>query len=289
PLASISGHLNLEPLRDDATARSACAARRSNLLPQEIAITARQEEQGAPRTPLRPPARATTAPVESGDFTLRSMEPGRYRLTAQPLDENWYVRAVEVPTAFQTASNQTSSKPPATRTPQAATGIQQTNARVPDTPASNATAQMLSTLDLKAGQQLKGVGIRVAEGAASLSGLVTPAAEGTALPASALLRVHLVPADRAQADDPLRHSEATPAGDGTFAFKQLAPGRYLLLVRAAAAGSETPGAPPRLAAWDAAQRARLRLEAEAASVVVELEPCRTRSDFALSYPPAGRK
>ena len=87
---------------------------------------------------------------------------------------------------------------------------------------------------------------------------------------------------REQADNALRFYETTPAADGTFLLKNLAPGRYLALARAAA---DPTDASPRPAAWDASARAQLRREAEAANVAIELGPCQRATDFALRFPP----
>ncbi|HEY0728471.1 MAG TPA: hypothetical protein VGD38_10405, partial [Pyrinomonadaceae bacterium] len=128
------------------------------------------------------------------------------------------------------------------------------------------------------GQQLSGVSIVVGQDAAGLRGRVTATPEGAALPAD--LRVHLVPADREQANDVLRYSETTIASDGSFAFSNLAPGRYLILSRVEPS-AETPETSPRAAAWDPTTRAKLRQEAEAAKVVVDLKSCERLKDYAL--------
>ena len=60
----------------------------------------------------------------------------------------------------------------------------------------------------------------------------------------------------------------------------LAPGKYLITTRQIT-GSEAPDEPGRPVAWDAAERAKLRKEAEAAKVEVELKACQRVSDFEL--------
>jgi hypothetical protein len=127
-------------------------------------------------------------------------------------------------------------------------------------------------LALKAGEKLTGLTVTVAEGAAVLKGRVVAAS-------SARLRVHLIPAEREAAEDALRYAEAVATG-GAFSFANVAPGRYYLLARPE---DEIESGPPRPPAWDAEARARLRREAEAANVAVELKPCARVSDFALRY------
>jgi hypothetical protein len=91
-----------------------------------------------------------------------------------------------------------------------------------------------------------------------------------------------VPAERERAEDTLRYSEAQMASDGTFAFQNLAPGRYLVIARAAPE-NETPERAARPLAWDADTRAKLRREAEAANTTIELQPCQRLNDYSLRY------
>jgi hypothetical protein len=116
----------------------------------------------------------------------------------------------------------------------------------------------------------------VGQDAASLRGRVTVTPEGTAFPAD--LHVHLVPADREQANDVLRYSETMIMSDGSFAFSNIAPGRYFIVSRVEP-GVETPST--RFAAWDPTTRAKLRQEAEAGKVVVDLKPCQRLKDYAI--------
>jgi hypothetical protein len=131
-------------------------------------------------------------------------------------------------------------------------------------------------LALKPGEKVTGLKVTAAEGAAGLKGKVV-AEPNAKLPAR--LRVHLIPAERDAADDVLRYAEAATTG-GAFSFAHVAPGRYWLLARTE---EETDGRPLRPAARDSETRARLRREAEAANVAVELKPCGRVNDFALRY------
>ncbi|HEX6183567.1 MAG TPA: carboxypeptidase-like regulatory domain-containing protein [Pyrinomonadaceae bacterium] len=248
PLASASGTLRIEPAAEAARASEPCKAVRSAQLPQETLITATPERPrgAAPRPFSRADAPRDTTPEETGDFSLRALEPARYRLSFRLFDESLYVRTVQLPGA-----------------------------------APNAAAAARDIFEVKTGQQLKGLDVRLAAGAASFGGRVAPA-ESAAPQTPAPTRVHLVPQERERAEDPLRYYEATvAAADGTFSFKNVAPGRYLLLARAEA---DAPDAPHRPAALDADTRTRLRREAEAAAATVELQPCQRTSDFALKYP-----
>jgi hypothetical protein len=121
----------------------------------------------------------------------------------------------------------------------------------------------------------------VAEGAALLVGRVIPA-EGAQLPT--VLRVHLVPAEPASADDALRYAETAVMSDGSFGMSHLAPGRYWLLARPAP-DEESSKASPRPAAWSAESRAKLWREARAAKVEIELQACQRVMDYVLRFEP----
>ena len=117
----------------------------------------------------------------------------------------------------------------------------------------------------------------IGQDAAGLRGRVSMSGEQTAIPAGA--RVHLVPAEREQADNLLRYSETFVASDGSFALTNLAPGRYFILARVGPAPE--PDTPAEPIARNPAARAKLRREAEAANAVVELKPCQRVVDQAL--------
>jgi hypothetical protein len=121
----------------------------------------------------------------------------------------------------------------------------------------------------------------VAEGAALLVGRVIPA-EGAQLPT--ILRVHLVPAEPASADDALRYAETAVDSNGSFGMRHLAPGRYWLLARPAP-DEESSKASPRPAAWSAESRAKLWREARAAKVEIELQACQRVMDYVLRFEP----
>ncbi|MDQ3009134.1 MAG: hypothetical protein M3X11_00300, partial [Acidobacteriota bacterium] len=131
------------------------------------------------------------------------------------------------------------------------------------------------------------------DGAASVRGKVVLGKESK--PPSRL-RVHLVPVEPASNpasppalpalnDDVLRYSETFARADNTFNLTNLAPGKYWLLARAVAE-DEPVDRPAQPVAWDAASRAKLRKQAEAAKVEIELKPCQRLTDQTLKYSPA---
>jgi hypothetical protein len=96
------------------------------------------------------------------------------------------------------------------------------------------------------------------------------------------LRAHLIPAEAVAANDALRYAEALVRSDGSFEFKHIAPGKYLLHARQVA---EKEAGDDRIwpAAWDASERLKLRREAEAAKNEVELQPCQRVKDYVLRF------
>jgi hypothetical protein len=145
-----------------------------------------------------------------------------------------------------------------------------------------------SGFTLRAGERLTGLTVHIAPGASSLRGrIVAPTTANTAgaAPLNAqLLRAHLVPAEREHFEDVLRYAETSIGADGTFAFVNLAPGRYQLVARPAAPVDKQADNISRPLAWDADMRARLRREAESANVALDLAPCQHIGDYLLPYP-----
>ena len=186
------------------------------------------------------------APGDDGAFVLKNLEPGRIRIECDLPGENWRVRAI-------TQKSSGASKPVDV--------------------AQNGLA-------VKSGEKITGVEVTIAKDAASLKGKVVPANETSKLPRR--VRVHLIPAEATAANEALRYYEKITNNDGSFEFKNLAPGRYLLHLRAAEE-SDSTAIPDRPAAWDAIERAKLRREAEASKSEVELKPCQRMKDLVARW------
>jgi hypothetical protein len=257
-LASITGTITLNPIK----AEEKCDPRGSQLI--ETVFAARRDD------PRKSGSQMMTTMLgglggtlnAKGEFIARNLEAGRYRFDLKLPTEAWYVRAINVPGAVAVPNQQPSQAAPAS----AASNPKQ-------------SYPWQGTVTIKPGQQVSGVSIIVGQDAASLRGKVSVTPEGTPFPAA--LRIYMVPADREQANDVLRYSETTITSDGSFAFSNIAPGRYLIVSRVESR-AETPGTTPRPAAWDPTVRAKLRQEAEAAKVVVDLKPCQRLKDYALA-------
>jgi Carboxypeptidase regulatory-like domain len=264
PLASINGRVTIE-----AAPKETCAAEGRTATLLETAITARREEKNQAEQLSRAPFFSASGgvPEEKGEFTIRSLLPGGYRLFVRLPSDAWYVRSIVLPKAAAPQPTAPAKAAPARNAPA----------------TTAAAAAIASIVTLRTGERVTNVAIQIAQDAAGLRGRVTnaaEAAEGETLPAN--LRVYLVPAERERAEDVLRYSEASINSDGTFALRNLAPGRYWLIARPAPE-SDSPERAARPLAWDADTRAKLRREAETANTTIEFKPCQRVGDYTLRY------
>jgi len=242
PLASVSGKIVVE-------APAACESKRKSSLGEALVAVRRDERGAAGATHFItfPPDGSVN---DKGEFAINNLDATRYFLEPRLPDDNWYLKSITAPSKGGTAAKATAN-------------------------IDLAGNGML----LKPGEKLTGLTVTVGQGAASLAGKVT-AAEGMRLPSR--LRVHLMPAEATSANEVLRYAETLAQGDGSFTFRNLAPGKYWLSARAVP--GDEPSDPPALpSAWDANERAKLRKEAEAMKVEVELKACQRVSDQMIKY------
>lgn len=254
PLGTIGGRVVLEALPESERTGD-CKNKRGGS-PDETVITARRDDKAGAKEQLTPGNLAPTdgTPDGKGEFRIPSLIAGRYRIETRLPTEDWFVRSITVP--GPAASKQQSDV-------------------------------MKVGLPLSSGQRATDLTVTVAEGAAGLRGKVVPASEGTSLPAR--LRIHVVPAEADSADSVLRYAEVAVDNGGAFSVSNLAPGRYFMLARAVS-DEEFMERDFRPVAWDAASRTKLRREAEAANITVELLRCQRVTDYSLEYsPPSGSK
>lgn len=256
PLGSIAGSVFLE-----APPKETCGDKRGATF-LETLITARRDEKiqllEVTRTPFL--LGSGSIPDDQGKFTIHNVQTGSYRLTVRLPSDAWYVRSITLPAAQAARPAGPQSKPAETK-----------------------SAQSSSVITLKTGDHVANVAVNIAQDAANLRGRVAPATEGAILPAN--LKVYLVPQERERADDVLRYSEAAIESDGAFTLANLAPGRYLIIVRPAPENDPLERS-PRPLAWDTTTRAKLRREAEAANTPVELKSCQRIGDQVLRYSPS---
>jgi len=227
----------------EKAARKCDAARDSRL--NEVVVRARRDEPVGKSD--APPSPFWSQPSgeanEAGAFSIRGLKAGRYRLEPELPGADWYVKEMRLGGAPVAASDL------------ARNGV-----------------------TLKSGERLSGALITLGAGGASLKGKVV-AKGGARL--QARMRAHLAPAETEARDEALRFIEANVEGDGAYSFSNVAPGKYWLLARPLA--EEPNDKPIRPAAWDAAERAKLRREAEADNILIELKPCQRVGDYTLRY------
>ena len=242
-LGAIDGRLLVEKFDAPAT----CQIKRRGAV-EETLISVRRDEK---ETRLPRFTSAEALPDEKGDFALRGLAAGLYRINSQLPSDHWYVKAMTLPGAG----------PPA-RTP------------TPRTAAPKVTTINAATgVTIKGREKLSGLTVTLAEGAAGLSGRVA----GDKPPSR--LRVLLLPAEKDAAEDVVRYYEVVARGGG-FAFSHLAPGKYWIIARAVPEDeAEEKLAKP--LAWETSERAKLRREAEAANQTVELTACQRVKDYVL--------
>jgi hypothetical protein len=185
---------------------------------------------------------APVAPDAQGNFTIRSLASSQYYFVARFPARSWFLKSIAI------------SPPAAVR------------GRKP----SDVTRVWTS---IKTGDKLSGLIVTLAQGGASLHGQVV-AREGETRPEKLL--VYLVPSEREAADELLRFYGGPVSEEGKIALNNLAPGRYWLLMQPA---SDNPALSKMRAPDETETRARLRRDAEAAKVEIELKPCQNVTDF----------
>ena len=254
PLAAISARLVLE-----SNPPADCVRRRATAL-QETVISARrfkQETKPATGKPAKsePAAEiplaaanqgADSAPDAKGDFILRNLQPGSYRLASQLPSAGWYLRSITM-------------GPP----------IKSSRAAEPNIPRDG--------INLKSGERASGLIVTITEGAAGLRGRIS-VAEGQRVPPG--LRAYLVPAEREAAENVLRFFDAAADSDAGFAIGNVAPGRYWIIARSADDGDPAKVKPIR---EDSVLRARVLREAEASKKEIQFRPCERTTDYDLPY------
>ena len=180
------------------------------------------------------------SPDEKGNFFIRNLPPGRYLFDPHFHARYWYLNSISLsgPAKVDAAANWTT---------------------------------------LKSGDQPGTITITLAEGAASIRGRVTTAADA-AQPTSGTA-VYLVPAEREKTADVLRYFVSTVEADGAFAFNNLPPGRYLALQQTLDEATNTLF---KLRLPESAEaRTKLRRAAETQKNELQLKPCQNLTEYKI--------
>ncbi len=214
---------------------------------EEIVLFARpQEKPKGGAQPIFKPNPSESPVNEKGEFTLNRLQPLRHRLSVNLPNENLYVKSIAVKAA---------------------------------TPAAGDLAR--NGVTLKQGEKLTGVTVTLAEGAASVRGKVQINPPETPLPPA--VHILALPAEADAAEDMLRYAEAKVRQDGTFAFTNLAPGKYVL-VPTGIHVDESADRRQEFPDEKLTQLLRLRQDAAAPNIVkveVELKACQKMTDVIL--------
>jgi hypothetical protein len=234
PLASISGRVLLEPSKV-----TECEGKRAPLFAETLVQLQRPEKETEDEDGIYVGlVGGVASPDASGVLVWRNVMPGRYRFEPRFYARYWYLKSIVI--------NTSGAKP------------QKIDA------AANWTSA-------KTGDQLTGVTITLAEGAASIRGHAQPETI-----------FYLVPAEAEKASDVLRFFAADVASDGTFTLSNLPPGKYFALTQASVDGQAATQAKLREPETEAATaRAKLRRAAEAKKIEIELKPCQNLADYQL--------
>jgi len=267
-MASIAGTITLDAIKGEEK----CDQRSSQLI--EVILNARRDDTKKSEQSLLPSlfGNVGTMLTAKGEFTIKNAAPGKYRFAFKLPTDAWYVRAI---TPGGTAPSRIPASPAASISTAGSASSQRSAVGVAQTELSQ------GVVTIKSNERVGGVTINMGQDAAGLAGKVETDA---AIPGG--LRVHLVPAEREQANNVLRYSEAIVNRDATFTLTNLAPGRYFLVSKISRIQSETDaGTPQRDLAWDTAARARLRTAAEAANSIIELKPCQREKEYSLKLQP----
>ena len=199
PLPAITGRVIL-----DSSSPADCVKRRATAFQETVVSVRRQkgptksgasEEALADAVPLSSLEQiAEDVPDAKGDFILRNLRAGTYRLKVQPPSAAWYFRSVALG------------------------------------PNTKATDWKVIRDGVAVKQSVSGLTITISEGAAGIRGRLT-VAEGERLPSRVM--VYLVPVEKENTTNLLRYFEGRAESDGAFNIRNVAPGEYLIHARAA--------------------------------------------------------
>ncbi len=250
PLGAIAGRVVFEKLT-----ATECQNKRQPAFAETLVLARRNEKSVPKDQPRMQFFSSQGTPNKSGDFQLRNLNQGQYNINTRFFAKYWFLKSIsrEV-TQTQLATQRSGSAP-----------------RQSD----------LARLDvsLKPGERVTGVTVTLSEGAASLAGAIKLEPGQSVAPK---LYLHLVPAEKEDAENALRFFAAGIRSDATFSLTNLPPGRYWVLARIAAESESLLESRVRLSE-ESELRLKLRRLAEAGKTAVEFKPCQNTADYSLSF------
>jgi hypothetical protein len=247
-LASISGHVSLE-----TSVAPECKNKRQPLFSETLLAVRRSDKSTTKDQLAFPTFFVQGSPDRSGDFVLRNLGPGEFSMNVRFFAKYWYLRSI--------------LREPAAVQPAAARSVI----------ASRQIDAARKGISLKFGERVSGLMVTLAEGAASLRGVVK-LPEGESVPPK--LYLTLVPAEKESAEDVLRFFTVPVNSDATFVVNNLPPGRYWVIAQVV---SEPQSEPKLRAPEEADTRAQMRRAAETAKTAIEFKPCQNVSNYELPF------
>jgi hypothetical protein len=236
--ASTGGRCVIDSTADQTYSQD-CHGKRPAVIEEVVLVLRGDPETLEPSSMERQDRSAFGLAVDSkGAFAAPRLNPGTYSISADLPDGGLYLSAITAPAPGSRA----------------------------DSPSGR--------LSIKGGQHVSPLVISLRMGAATLNGRIAP--PGLAEPLSNL-RVHLVPLDPAEADNPLRFAETSIKAGGSFTFAHVAPGLYKVLARPAVEGVKHPLGESRDG------RTMLRGAAKRDGVGIRLHRCQSVDDLVVKY------
>jgi hypothetical protein len=250
PLGIINGRVVLEESKTPE-----CTDKQRPQFNEVVVAAWHNDNETAKETPQSLWSIGAPVPADAdGSFVLRNLAPGEYYFVTRSPAKYWYLQSI------------TFGAPP----PSGAVR-----------PAGRSSDATLVWTKVKAGDQLSGLTVTLAQGAASLRGQLVPG-EGVQVPEK--LFVYLVPSEREKSEAVLRFFAAPVSPDGKIALNNIPPGRDWILAQTFTEEGVTAITKIRLP-HETETRARLRRDGEAAKTEVEFKPCQNVTDFQLPLKP----
>jgi hypothetical protein len=248
-VGSATGRFELEPPNTEANSTDCKTVDKDSLGTPEVKgefdVT-----KGSEPTRLLP--RTVTSNANSGgEFALRNLRSGLYRITVTPGNDHLYLKsAVLLPKSARSTVNSVSRE--------------------------RARDLANDGLLVKPGDEISDIVVTLAYGAALVKGKVTT--DAGRQPAG--VHLYLVPAEPKSAYAISLYAETAVNEDGTFQLANVSPGRYFVVAYAL---DQTASTSPREVFWDAKRRGELRRIAAGGKIAVTLRPCERVSDLTVPY------
>ena len=272
PLGSLSGRISLqyEP-------GVSCKSKAGNTL-AEVLLSIKTDGPPKDNYPSFIQSQLTYAasPDAAGQFTMKRVPAGAYRVDIWLPTPDWYVSAISQGSGAITST---------TRSPHyvASQGISIGEGKAVsglNVVVKNGATGLCGRIVIEKGASAtEAAGGTRAAGSTEAAGAPKPAASPTtdaAVPPLGLM-VYLKPVEEGRVAGQLRSYETEAASDGSYAFKNLPPGKYRIAVHSLQEQEHRQSTDR-----DVQQAHRLRKDDDKAPVI-DLHPCERRTDYVLSY------